>query len=212
MVTLDDLGQALYTSGHAIHSNNLDEVNEEDWHLLEKDSLDNNNYVGYLSHVSEFPLRLKKFLTQAENINFSNVIENGLTLDRNELQHLEKIHENPLEALDEQSIFFLAPVSESAQMLSTFPNGYFSSDLDPFENFVLSKYLSDNFQYELFGIGASLIAFVRDEPLNAQQLAKLTDCLSQFYHISDEDLVRRLKTIMEGKAYLFLKYVEYLDF
>ena len=62
-------------------------------------------------------------------------------------------------------ILKIVPVEKPYEGICGFPNGYFESDLNPFENYALAKHLFDKYNFELFGIGASFLGFFRNEML-----------------------------------------------
>ncbi|MCR1025845.1 hypothetical protein NQT66_13565 [Cellulophaga baltica] len=99
ILTLDDLGQAEYTSGHSIHSNDIDETEGYDLSGLDKACFENNEHLGYLSTPSEFFIRIGNFLKQTKDIDFKSVCERDLTIDEDEISILEKINLSPFEYL-----------------------------------------------------------------------------------------------------------------
>ena len=64
VLTLDDLSQAEYTSGHSIHSNDIDETEGYDLSGLDKACFEDNEHLGYLTTPSEFFIR--KEITQTK--------------------------------------------------------------------------------------------------------------------------------------------------
>ncbi|AIY14321.1 hypothetical protein [Cellulophaga baltica] len=210
ILTLDDLGQAEYTSGHSIHSNDIDETEGYDLSGLDKACFENNEHLGYLSTPSEFFIRIGNFLKQTKDIDFKSVCERDLTIDEDEISILEKINLSPFEYLDEQIILKIVPVKKPYEGISGFPNGYFESDLNPFENYALSKHLFEKYNFELFGIGASFLGFIRNEKLGENKVKELIINLSKLYKTT-ESAFDRFSEIIKDKNYLFIKYIEYLE-
>lgn len=210
MLTLDDLDQADYTSTHSIMSNDLDETEGYDLSGLDSACFENNQHIGYLSTPSEFFIRKENFLKQAEKVDFSSVCKKGLTMEESELSILKKINLSPLEYMDKRIILKIIPVEKPFQGISGFPNGYFTSDLNPFENYALAKYLFEKYDYELFGIGASLLGFIRNDSLNKEQVKELISDLSKLYNCT-ETIFESLSASMQNSRQLFLKYIEYLE-
>ncbi|KGK29811.1 MULTISPECIES: hypothetical protein [Cellulophaga] len=210
ILTLDDLGQAEYTSGHSIHSNDIDETEGYDLSGLDKACFENNEHLGYLSTPSEFFIRIGNFLKQTKDIDFKSVCERDLTIDEDEISILEKINLSPFEYLDEQIILKIVPVKKPYEGISGFPNGYFESDLNPFENYALSKHLFEKYNFELFGIGASFLGFIRNEKLGENKVKELIIDLSKLYKTT-ESAFDRFSEIIKDKNYLFIKYIEYLE-
>jgi hypothetical protein len=209
ILTLDNLGQAEYTSTHSILSNDLDETEGYDLSVLDKSCFENGEHIGYLSTPSEFFIRKENFLKQVNDIDFSN-ITNSLSIDENEILILEKINQSPFEYLDKQIILKIIPVEKSYFGVCGFPNGYFQSDLNPFENYALAKHLFEKYNFELFGIGASLLGFIRNEKLEENNAKELVLDLSKLYNIN-ENAFDALLEIIKKNNYLFLKYIEELN-
>lgn len=210
IVTLDDLGQAEYTSVHSTMSNDLDTIEGHDLSGVDKECFENGEHLGYLSTPSEFFILKENFLKQVIDVNFLTACDKGLTIDEDELAILEKINQSPFEFLDKKIILKIVPVKNAYEGVCGFPNGYFSSDLDPFENYALAKHLFEKYGLALFGIGASFLGFTMNRTLDIQEVQELGIDLSNLYDATPELFVKLLE-ITQEKGYLFLKYVEYLD-
>lgn len=209
ILTLDDLGQAEYTSGHSIQFNGLDEIEGYDLSGLDKACFEYDEHLGYLSTPSEFFIRKENFFKQTHDTNFKFVCDKEITIDEDEISILEKINQSPFEYLDEQIILKIVPVEKPYEGICGFPNGYFESDLNPFENYALAKYLFEKYNFELFGIGASLLGFVRNENIEENKLKELITDLSKLYNTT-ETAFHKFAKIIKNKNHLFLKYIEYL--
>lgn len=210
ILTLDDLDQAEYTSTHSTMSNDLDETEGYDLSGLDRACFENNEHIGYLSTPAEFFIQKGNFLKQTENVDFSSACEKGLTIEEDEVSILEKINLSPFEYLDKRIILKIVPVEKSYQGIFGFPNGYFASDLNPFENYALAKYLLEKYDYELFGVGASLLGFIRKDVLAKEQVKELISDLSELYNCS-ETVLTMLQEPLQNSKQLFLKYIEYLE-
>lgn len=210
ILTLDDLGQAEYTSGHSINSNDLDQTEGYDLSGLDKSCFENGDHLGYLSTPSEFFIRKENFLKQTEDIDYKSVCEKELTIDEDEILILEKINQSPFEYLDEQIILKIVPVEKSYEGICGFPNGYFESDLNPFENYALARHLFEKYDFELFGIGASFLGFIRNEKLKENKVKELITDLSKLYNTT-EKMFEKFAEIIKNKNHLFLKYIEYIE-
>ena len=210
ILTLDDLGQAEYTCTHSIMSNDLDETEGYDLSGLDKTCFEDGEHLGYLSTPSEFFIRKKNFLKQTKDIDFASVCDKELTIDEDEISILERVNQSPFEYLDDQIILKIVPVENSYEGICGFPNGYFQSDLNPFENYALAKHLFENYNFELFGIGASFLGFIRNENLEDNQLKDLITDLSKLYNTT-ETAFNKFVELNKDKNYLILKYIEYLE-
>jgi hypothetical protein len=210
IVTLDDLGQAEYTSTHATMTHDLDNTEGHDLSGIDASAFENGEHIGYLSTPSEFFIRKENFILQVKDIGFSDACERGLTIEPSEILVLEKIKKSPLDYLDQHILVKIVPVSISYEAICGFPNGYFSSDLDPFENYAVAKHLYEKYGYEFFGIGASLLGFIRNRPLEEQEVTALVTDLIALYN-SDESIYDSLLALVKDSNYLILKYTEYLN-
>jgi len=213
LTTLDDLGQSQYTSMHATMSHDLDEVEGYDLSQVDAKAFEDGEHIGYLSTKSEFFIREQNFLSKAESVDFLSVCSEGLTIDDDEVTVIEKIHTKPLDYIDSKVLIHLVPVQSSALAISAFPNGYFSCDLSPFDNYAIAKHLEKNYGYQLFGLGASLIGFSRETPLDAKHALALSKDLVKLYNReNDTSLIERFSKLGQEFNYLLLKYVEYLEY
>ena len=210
IVTLDNLGQAEYTSVHSTMSNDLDVIEGYDLSGIDKECFENGEHLGYLSTPSEFFILKENFLKQVKDVDFLAACDKGLTIDEDELAILEEINQSPFDFLDKEIILRIVPVKNAYEGVCGFPNGYFASDLDPFENYALAKHLFEKYGLELFGIGASFLGFIMNRTLDVQEVQELGVDLSNLYDTTPE-LLEKLLKITQAKGYLFLKYVEYLD-
>ncbi len=198
ILTLDDLGQAEYTSGHACDYNSL----------LDTDGYDEDNeHLGHLSTPSEYFIIRENFLKQTKGIDFKIVCEKGIDNSDDDVLDLENINESPLDFLDLQFILKTLPVDKPYEGLTGFPNGYFDADFSPFENYAISKHLFDTYNFELFGIGASFLGFIRNEPLKDNELKALLTDLARLYNTTESEF-EKLANIIKNKNHLFLRYIE----
>jgi hypothetical protein len=108
ILTLDDLGQAEYTSTHSTMSNDLDETGKYDLSTLDNACFEDGEHLGYLSTPSEFFIRKENFFNQTKGIDFSSIC-NSLSIDEDEILLLGKINHSPFEYLDKQIILKIVP-------------------------------------------------------------------------------------------------------
>lgn len=209
--TLDDLNQAEYTSMHATMFHDLDETEGHDLSKVDPKAFENGEHIGHLTTPSEFFIRKINFEKKSKTTEFVDACDKGLFLEKSELELLEKINKDPLVFLDKKILLKIIPVQESYYALSGFPNGYFSSDLDPFENYAVAKHLKDNYDYDLMGIGASLLGFIRTYPLTESEKENLVNDLLLLYEVEESLLDYFKKTISLQSNYLFLKYTEFIE-
>ncbi|NRR92465.1 hypothetical protein HSX10_12880 [Winogradskyella undariae] len=208
ILTLDDLGQAEYTSGHACDYNALLDTEGYDLSGLDKACYDEDNeHLGHLSTPSEYFIIRENFLKQTKGIDFETVCKKDISNSEDDVLDLENINESPLAFLDQQVVLKILPVEQPYEGLTGFPNGYFDADFSPFENYALSKYLFETYNFELFGIGASFLGFIRNEPLKDNQLKTLVTDLAKLYNTTESEF-EKLADIIKNKKHLFLRYTE----
>lgn len=208
ILTLDDLGQAEYTSGHACDYNSLLDTDGYDLSGLDEACYDEDNeHLGHLSTPSEYFIIRENFLKQTRGIDFKTVCEKGIDNCEDDVLDLENINESPLNFLDPKIILKILPVDKPYEGLTGFPNGYFDADFSPFENYVLSKHLFETYNFELFGIGASFLGFIKNEPLKENELKALVTDLTKLYNTTESEF-EKLAEIISDKNHLFLRYTE----
>ncbi|MTW10141.1 hypothetical protein GM658_05955 [Pseudoduganella eburnea] len=212
LVSLDDLGQAQYTSMHSTMFHNLDDVEGHDLSNVSTSAFENGEHVGFLSTTSEFFIREDNFKSKSADATFDDACARGLDLEDDELEFLERVHSSPRELLDKRVVLWIVPIKTSATALAACPNGYFSSDLSPFENHALAEHLNAKYGYQLFGIGASCIGFRRHSPLSPGHAESLVRDIARLYDCEkNESKIERIQGLVERHKFLFLKYVESLN-
>lgn len=210
LLTLDDLAQAEYTSAHSIESHDLDDTDGYDLSSVSPSAFEDGEHIGSLSTTSEFFIRKGNFDKQVINYDDVSLAAKDISLDEDELEKLIDVNLNPLSWIDNYVIAKIVPVAHAYEMICAFPNGYFSCDLNPFENYSLAKRLEEKYNYRLFGVGASLLGFIRTDKLSGKLYDELINDLSTLYAQPETKIA---KIIHSGKKYnlLFLKYTESLD-
>ncbi|WP_284185406.1 DUF4253 domain-containing protein [Pseudomonas rhodesiae] len=159
----------------------------------------------------ESPICLRNFTRMVAGTSFEDACAHGLTLDEQALQEWIGYQNNPISLLEQPLSALLVPVQQSCQALAAFPNGYFTSDLDPAKNFAVARHFSEVHGYELMGVGASYIGFVRAEPPDISHANVVAKDFCALYNTSDEDLQTRISAVAQaisGRTHLWLRYVE----
>lgn len=208
--TLDNLDQAEYTTTHAINMYDLDLTEGYDLSVLDPVCFENGEHIGYISTPSEFFIRYQNFIKQTNTVSFATACERGLIIEEDEINLLVKINSFPLEAFDNKIILKVIPVKHSYEAFAGFPNGYFSSDLNPFENYALCKHWTQKYDLQLFGIGASLLGFYRNEPIGDGIAKEIMADLAILYN-TELSKLEKLKSIVKNNNFIFIKYIEYLQ-
>ncbi|MFV0539948.1 MAG: hypothetical protein ACK5MZ_01755 [Aestuariibaculum sp.] len=210
LLTLDDLGQAEYTCSHSIMNNDLDETEGYDLSTVDAKAFENGEHIGYLSTPSEFFIRKNNFEKGIIGIEYPSIFQKDLSVDEDELDRLIDANKNPYNWIDDYIIAKIVPVDKSYEAICAFPNGYFSCDLNPFENYILAKRFYEKYGYNLLGIGASLIGFIREKQLEESQYKSLIEDLAKLYNQTESNIE---KIVSNNKKHnlLFLKYTEQLE-
>ncbi len=201
LATLDNLGQADYTSMHAVNAHDLDETEGHDLTGLPDEVFEEDGtHAGYLSTPAEFPIRLANFRAKT----FPALGEISLPPWSDD-ESLDDINRNPDTILDPVSVLRLVPVQTRADAIAAYPNGYFTCDLSPFANHTLAWHLETAYGYQLFGIGASHLAFRQTKALDESQKIDLSRELAALCTAPDRaDLIRR----WFDRPFLILRYTE----
>lgn len=212
LISLDDLPQAQYTSSHTIETHDLDDTGGHDLSGVDACAFEDGEHIGYLSTPSEFFIRERNFIERAKGVTFADACAKGLRMDEEEFGLIEGLHDDPMPVLDAEVQMWAVPVQDPALSLAAFPNGYFSVDLSPLENYALAAHLHARYALRLFGIGAACIAFRRDSPLGAAEAQALADDLCHLYTFDSEDEYRaRLVAMLTGRKFVFLCYSDELN-
>ena len=212
LYTLDDIDQAGYTSGHSKMSYNLDDTDEHDLSPLSETCFEDGEHKGYLSRNEEFYIREANFNKGLSRVQIEDIKEKYLYIAEDDQEAFFKANENPGSIVDDVCFLLKVPVENSYQSIMAFPNGYFSVDLSPFENYLLAQKLELEFDYKLFGIGASFIVFYKSKQLSKGKVAELTDYLCEIYCDKPNPEMYNMftKTINE-KDILVLVYTECIE-
>jgi hypothetical protein len=212
LASLDDLAQACYTSGHGTDVYGLDSVEGHDLTGLSAEVFEEGTHQGYLSTPAEFKIRLANLQRQASTVDFAQV--SGV-LDwetSSEAHDLIALNRNPDEALqielENQVIFQFVPVARAADALAAFPNGYFTADLNPMQNYVLACHLEAAHGLTLFGVGARFLGFRMAKALDQIKAHALATELAGFYRGSTMAQTKEFSHLLVGKDWLLLRYTE----
>jgi hypothetical protein len=212
LASLDDLGQASYTSGHGVDYYGLDEVEGHDLSGLGPEVFENGEHQGYLSTPAEFPIRLANLLARARDIQLDQVfglLDWETSGDANDLVTINRDPEAALRIAEEQDVLFqFAPVHSAAEAIAAFPNGYFQSDLSPMQNLVLARRLEAAYGLSLFGIGARLLGFRRATALDEGKARALATELAALYAETPPTAADELARLLTGRDWLLLRYTE----
>ncbi|MEZ2299151.1 hypothetical protein [Variovorax sp. RCC_210] len=101
LFSLDDFGQARYTSGHARMNLELDDVSGLDTSGLPAECFEDGKYLGHLNTKAEFAICLHNFRKHTAAVSFEDACAHGLTLDDEALEEWTGYQRDPLSLLDQ---------------------------------------------------------------------------------------------------------------
>ena len=210
LLTLDDLDQACYTSGHACNSFDLNAVQGHDLSQLDAAAFEDGEHIGYLTTTSEFPIRRANFEAKMGKATFKKACKRGLVIEDEDLQYVMALHVDPLSELElhDELYAIKVPVESSEWAVLGLPNGYFTCDLNPFEVHAVARRMRIRHGYEFFGMGAQMLGFKCERlPTKPERNAVLDD-LVRLYHNSSPEFCSTFDTVMRSSPVLFLSYTE----
>lgn len=199
-VTLDDLDQMLYTSGHATESDEL-EVDTDDLDFLNDSGAIRELQLRQLTHTRA---QLQRPELRVEWASLAGSREAG----PHGIDVLERINDAPTSLLDDLVLVLHIPAEEATDAIAALPNGYFSDDWNTFQNHAVARHLSNKYGYRPLGIGASWVGFSRDSPLDGAEAAVLVADLTTLYGSPDAAGWARLAETLTRSSTLFLGYTD----
>jgi hypothetical protein len=211
LASLDDLGQSSYTSGHTIDANDLNAIGDRDLATLDPRSLEDGEYRGTLSGPSEFPIRHANLIARACGTGFADIC-GRLDWACDDDRDPAAANAAPDRALmlehDKEIVVQRVPVRRAADALAAFPNGYFTGDLSPMQNYALAQHLEDAHGFSLFGVGAAYLGFWRDEPLDQSDAQALAMTMTRLYADCPAGAGDAFARAMLGRDVLIVRYTE----
>lgn len=210
LASLDDLGQAAYTSGHAIDSFDLDATAGHDLSGLDLAIFEDGEHPGHLSTPAEFPIRLANLLKQAVDVGeIARLLDWDTPGDENDLVTINRDPDRALAIAGERAVIFqYVPVASAADALAAFPNGYFSGDLNPMQCHALARHLDASYSFALIGIGSRFLAFRRAEPLPLDMADRLANELAALYASAPPGAAAALAPLLGGRDWLLFRFTE----
>ena len=209
LFTLDDLGQACYTSMHAKGAHDLDDTAGFDLSGLGPECFEEGRHRGHLTSKSELFIREANYLKGVRVTSLDDVLAKRLSLFDESIDDFLSANENIAGVLDAKTYALAVERPHGYQALYAFPNGYFSCDLNPFETFVMARHMQEQFGYVLVGIGASRLAFLPSGPLGPSGVQGLLSFLSRLYASDwDDEVHASAKDFVGRGGLLVLRYTE----
>ncbi len=212
LATLDDVYQSAYTCYHSQDTHDLDSVISYDPSHLPatafEDHQGDTKHIGYLSLTEEFPIRYSNFMKKASQANITSLTA---SLPWKMKGHDKSIvTDDDIKNFPREKISFIqiVPVRTSPEAIAAYPNGYFVDDLNPFQNYILSKQMLDGFGFNLFGIGATYLGFMRDTLITKGEADQLGLFLAGIYYgyENNEPLDNIISKQLIGKSEFYIAY------
>ncbi|ENX12094.1 hypothetical protein F895_03605 [Acinetobacter sp. CIP 64.2] len=203
---LDDAAQAKYTSMHAVEDDRLYVDFSDDLNGIE---------VGDPSWEQTYqnvcvPKQLRHYLQQlsdpAHQLRFENFAEKMQHYDESDLEAIIYFNQNLLISMESVIEVKVADVETEALKLAMLPNGYFSCDFDPFENFAIIEKMR-HYGFEFIGLGAALLGWIKTSAFKADTIDDLVQDLALIYPL-DISHQEKIKALILKNDYLILPYSE----
>ena len=211
LATLDDTDQGFYTCGHSINSNDLDNTYGYDLSGLPRELFKDGKHCGYLKSKEEFSIRKGNFRKNLTGLSVESLLKKRWwSGDTDSVPSLLSPKSKSTLPRENRSYVQIVDVENCYEAIAAFPNGYFSDDYDPFENYTLAMHLYETFGFKLFGIGAVYLGFMREDALNDKANQKLAKFISGLYdNYEGEVLHQDLIADLLSKQTVF--YIAYAD-
>ncbi|MCL2308827.1 MAG: hypothetical protein FWC42_02530 [Proteobacteria bacterium] len=199
LITLDDINQCLYTSGHARES-------DEIYYDADYDMDDPASVAQY--QQAELAYVAAQLDDPALRRDWRDVGEKGLTSLPEDIAALVEINRHPDLVLDDAVYVQKLPVARDDLLIAGLPNGYFSCDWDIFDNHAVIRLLHDH-DYRFFGIGAGWLGFIREDKIDPAKLERLiADLMTLYGQAENTQMWGELKQVIRNSPYLLLGYIE----
>lgn len=205
-LVLDDAAQAKYTSMHAVEDERLYVDFSDDLNGIE---VGDPRWEQSYQNVC-VPKQLQHYLQQlndpAQQQRFESLAEKMQHYDENDLEALLYFNQHLLISLDSVIEVKVAAIETEALKLAMLPNGYFSCDFDPFENYALIQKIQ-HYGFEFIGLGAALLGWIKTADFKAEKMEDLMQDIASIYPLGSIHQ-QQLKALILKNAYLILPYSE----
>lgn len=206
-LVLDDRAQAEYTSMHAQlgeqlyfddrqYFEGIEDIGSRDSLLIESNIVTPllfQHHVQQLSHLDH-------------QRSFESLAGKMQHYDESDLEALVYFNQHLLISTHTEIMVKVAVVETEALKLAIMPNGYFSCDFDPFENYALIQKMQ-YYGFEFIGLGAALLGWIKTADFKAEKVEDLIQDLALIYPL-DASHQQQLKALILKHDYLILPYSE----
>lgn len=206
LATLDQLQQAFYTSGHSVDLHDLDDTEGYDLSGVDPGVFEDGEHPGHLATKSEFFIRHGNFQKRA-TVRFEDLAGKLFWKAAGDQPDFFAVNTKPDTILDKTIYVQVVPVARPCEALCAFPNGYFTDDLTPMENFAVAQRFEALYGYELFGVGATYIGFLKRRDLTIPEMrAFAEDILSLHRDAGDPSLAGRVAAVIGAQPFVLLNF------
>ena len=134
-----------------------------------------------------------------------------MDLNSGKLRPIDDSDTNLLNKYTQTDLVFQSPltcykiaVPNPALAILAKPNGYFDDDLTPSDHFHLTQFLSENYGYEIFGLGESTVCFVRSESFGQEEIRKVIDSIKGLYLNANKQILDRWVDVAKEKRWFLM--------
>ncbi|QRY64261.1 hypothetical protein JVX90_08845 [Gordonia sp. PDNC005] len=197
LLTLDNLAQCLYTSGHARNRHDLDgDVEYPDDDSPAALYAYETHIIRTALHALHDPERAEPWESLAAASTDTAVVDALAVLNREPERLLERTH-----------VVQRAAVPTSADLVASIPNGYFEGDWSPFASHTVARRMNDKHGYALIGVGASTLAFRRMTSASTDPSVLIAD-VQHLYGAADSRAWDEVRDAVTDSPILVLGYAE----
>jgi hypothetical protein len=174
LFTLDDLDQCHYRSMHASERLLADGFG---YSIVDVDWDDPESAAAY--HLATLQHVLARLEDPAQRA--FREVAGTLRTAPEDIEVLADINEDPDQVLDDVVFVQRLPVARDDLLIAGLPNGYFRGDWNTRDNHAIIRHLAQAYGYRFASIGATLLGFVRDQPIDPAAATALTNDLAILY-------------------------------
>lgn len=198
LVTLDDVAQCTYTSGHASEDERLDaQLEDLDWEDAAALARHDDATARFVAEQLDRP-ELAADWTRLADVRVSGPAD---------VEALVRLNRDPDLALDDTCAVQRVPVGRDDLVIAGMPNGYFTCDWNTFQNHAIVRRMA-GYGYRHVGIGAALLGFDRSSPLDEKQTDGVIADLVTLYGSGASVGWAELRSILLSSRVLLLGYTE----
>jgi len=192
LLVIDDIGQALYTSGHTLSKWRVDEP-----------TLRPKKYFKSLKRKRYFKSLHACLKVDLKKVDLEHLNKRIFRFDTEEL-NLLNILDEPMHMIPKgKALCFLVPTTDNKLAFLGMPQGY--SGLSAAEVFTYIVFIEKNIDVKFVGLGAQLLYFISKEPMTEEFTDKLIEIIRPFHYDMAGEQEQFAQT-MVGKSNMIIPY------